>query len=525
MMLCVACMASAANYLTFTAEEDGSTFGILNKGNNPDIQYSLDGGETWTALAAGDTITLAHKGDKALLRGNNPEGFSKDYDQYSSFKMIGKVAASGSVMSLIDGVGISTEVPGIYCFYKLFQGCTSLTQAPELPATTLAYSCYRNMFQGCTSLTQAPKLPATTLDAGCYYKMFLGCTSLTQAPELPATTLAYYCYEGMFFGCTGLTQAPALPATTLTYMCYYGMFSGCTSLTQAPALPATTLAEGCYGSMFSECTGLTQAPELPATTLAEDCYVSMFSECTGLTQAPELPATTLAKYCYNEMFRGCTSLTQAPELPATMLATATTLATGCYRSMFSECTGLTQAPELPATTLAWDCYESMFEGCTGLTQAPELPAKTLEHSCYESMFSGCTNLSEIKVSFDDWIDNWFNDYYTLEWVIDVAPTGTFICPKALALEYGVSGIPEGWTVEYAEEVSGVSSALADDITVWTDDLTIFVCGAEGKVSLYDMSGRIVAVSNSADEERALSVPAKGVYVVRTSGGERSVLVR
>ena len=225
------------------------------------------------------------------------------------------------------------------------------------------------------------------------------------------------------------------------------------------------------------------------------------------------------------MFRGCTSLTQAPELPATMLATATTLATGCYRSMFSECTGLTQAPELPATTLAWDCYKSMFEGCTGLTQAPELPAKTLEHSCYESMFSGCTNLSEIKVSFDDWIDNWFNDYYTLEWVLEVAPTGTFICPKALALEYGVSGIPEGWTVKYVDEGSGVSSALADGITVWTDDLTVFVRGAEGEVSLYDMSGKRVAVSNSADEERALGVPSKGVYVVRTSGGERSVLVR
>ena len=78
MMLCAVCMASAANYLTFTAEEDSSSFGIVNNGyNNPDVQYSLDGGETWTALAAGDTITLAHKGDKALLRGDNPEGFSK----------------------------------------------------------------------------------------------------------------------------------------------------------------------------------------------------------------------------------------------------------------------------------------------------------------------------------------------------------------------------------------------------------------------------------------------------------------
>ena len=34
--------------------------------------------------------------------------------------------------------------------------------------------------------------------------MFFGCTSLTQAPALPATTLAIGCYSSMFWGCTGL---------------------------------------------------------------------------------------------------------------------------------------------------------------------------------------------------------------------------------------------------------------------------------------------------------------------------------
>ena len=34
----------------------------------------------------------------------------------------------------------------------MFQGCTSLTTAPELPATTLVSNCYNNMFQGCTNL-------------------------------------------------------------------------------------------------------------------------------------------------------------------------------------------------------------------------------------------------------------------------------------------------------------------------------------------------------------------------------------
>ena len=60
--------------------------------------------------------------------------------------------------------------------------------------------------------------------------MFQGCTSLTTAPALPATTLDGRCYESMFQGCTSLTTAPALPATTLTDSCYRNMFSGCTSI-------------------------------------------------------------------------------------------------------------------------------------------------------------------------------------------------------------------------------------------------------------------------------------------------------
>ena len=223
---------------------------------------------------------------------------------------------------------------------------------------TMANNCYRYMFQGCTSLKKAPELPATTLADNCYNSMFYGCTSLIKAPELPAITLANSCYTYMFAGCNSLAQAPALPATTLVINCYAYMFQGCTSLTQAPALPATTLAINCYQYMFTHCTSLTQAPALPATTLADNCYNSMFYDCTSLIKAPELPATTLAINCYRYMFKGCTSLTHAPALPAT------TLADTCYQYMFQGCTSLISAPELPATTLANLCYYGMFQGCT-----------------------------------------------------------------------------------------------------------------------------------------------------------------
>ena len=66
------------------------------------------------------------------------------------------------------------------------------------------------MFNGCTSLTVAPELPATTLQPNCYSSMFNGCTSLTTVSILPATTLAEYCYAYMFQGCTSLKLSTTL---------------------------------------------------------------------------------------------------------------------------------------------------------------------------------------------------------------------------------------------------------------------------------------------------------------------------
>ena len=116
----------------------------------------------------------------------------------------------------------------------------------------------------------------------CYYRMFEGCTSLTQAPALPATTMADYCYNRMFYGCTSLTQAPALPATTLASSCYYSMFNRCTSLTRAPSeLPATTLASSCYAFMF-EFTAITAIPRIMATTYATNSCKGMFDDIKTL---------------------------------------------------------------------------------------------------------------------------------------------------------------------------------------------------------------------------------------------------
>ena len=61
----------------------------------------------------------------------------------------------------------------------MFRNCTSLTEAPELPATTLAENCYSYMFFGCGSLVRAPYLPASQLAGACYSNMFCYCSKLS----------------------------------------------------------------------------------------------------------------------------------------------------------------------------------------------------------------------------------------------------------------------------------------------------------------------------------------------------------
>ena len=432
--------------LTFRATQDSSTV-KLSKTGSPigDFQTSRDGGNTWSDYTIDTAITL-NTGDEVSFRAKADRTSGQSVHNNFNFEMTGKIEAWHNVMSMYRTSDFATYNTVVeYAFNYLFSGCTSLTKAPVLPATTLADSCYESMFWDCTSLTKAPALPATTLTVSCYIDMFKGCTSLTEAPALPATTLATNCYWGMFEGCTSLTEAPALPATTLTPSCYNSMFKGCTSLVNAPVLPATTLAGSCYESMFFGCTSLKKSPALPVTKLASDCYQLMFYGCTSLTEAPALPATTLNINCYLSMFNGCTSLVKAPELPAT------TLDYYCYNSMFKGCTSLTEAPALPATTLADDCYKSMFEGCTSLVKAPALLYPFRRPGCYIGMFSGCSRLNEVRCQMNSEIRAEDVPRFTGDdsnppaWLSGVSSTGKFYTNADANWPSGASGIPTGWT--------------------------------------------------------------------------------
>ena len=180
-------------YVTFSANA-AQTFKLENHGYFPsNIEYSVGTGD-WKTLVADEPIPFGgDKGNLQLRATENLKGTASDYSKYSQiiFGNSTKVACTGDIRTLLD--------------YRDFKNVT----------TRNALFCF--LFEGCTVLTSAPDLPATQLANKCYYFMFYSCTSLTKAPELPAETLPYNCYVGMFYGCTDLTSVTMLaPSDQIT---------------------------------------------------------------------------------------------------------------------------------------------------------------------------------------------------------------------------------------------------------------------------------------------------------------------
>ena len=255
-------------YLTIEALSDGTLYWKAN--NNPSytktIQYSTDGGNTWTSVTSstqqesgssyvskdsGTVITTVQVGDKVLFKGSNSSYSNGNYG--TAFKSDANISVYGNIMSLIynDNYYEQTSIIDDNAFSGLFDNCSGLVDAYylKLPATSLTKGCYSHLFDGCINLKYAPSvLPANTLTESCYLSMFWGCSSLTIAPELPATTLAINCYNGMFYDCTSLTTAPELPATILVERCYMSMFYFCRRLNYIKCLATDLSAPDCkYG--------------------------------------------------------------------------------------------------------------------------------------------------------------------------------------------------------------------------------------------------------------------------------------
>ena len=249
-------------YVENTDSIDGnltiSTSGTWELEELPSLKYSFNRIDWNDVDLSSSSFTITIPSLSKVYLKNAKNTLSLNYNKYIRIKADCNHDVGGNILSLIKWSNCYD-----YCFCSLFKDDDDLSTKK--------------------GLVNASKLMLPSiLSRGCFRQMFNGCSCLTAAPALPATTLAEKCYIAMFEWCNSLTVAPSLPATTLAKDCYTEMFSYCKSLTVPPTLPATTLAESCYNSMFSNCDNLTTLPNLPATILPDSCYAFMFRGCTSL---------------------------------------------------------------------------------------------------------------------------------------------------------------------------------------------------------------------------------------------------
>ena len=189
------------------------------------VEYKINDG-SWTAYASwpadaasitsstgnwpvsfGDAIHVT-AGDKVSFRGDNASYYGNGTGYECHITSTADVYVYGNMMSLVDADDFSTlaTLTGDWNFAKLFKlptvnlwdppvTVTTIKSHPTydivLPATTLTNYCYNGLFAGCSGITRAPKLPATTMKIGCYAEMFRA-TSIVEAPALPTTVFQPY---------------------------------------------------------------------------------------------------------------------------------------------------------------------------------------------------------------------------------------------------------------------------------------------------------------------------------------------
>lgn len=241
------------HYLTFSSVNYVQYKYIIGEeGPFNSLEYSINGGKTWTALPP-NTYTPEIEGE-VLWRGQQST-FGEN--KYRTFSGTQQYNASGDPLSLIYGSNIMNEdyYNSIqlenYCNQRLFEGDINLVSAAiSLFHNNLSSYCYYQMFKGCTSLQYIPQslyeVSFNNISRGCFQSMFEDCSSIDINPynvnnfRLYPQTLKTECYSAMFKNCTSLTRAPYLPALTLVDRCYNEMFYGCSSLNYIKAMFLTT---------------------------------------------------------------------------------------------------------------------------------------------------------------------------------------------------------------------------------------------------------------------------------------------
>ena len=400
---------------------------------------------------------------------------------FPSFTSSPLTSATQSLASMFQGCTSMTTAPaveiGVFASglfggcLAMFKDCTSLTDVSNvvLSATTLSLGAYKQMFQGCTSLTTAPEIQATTLadgngdiSNGCLAYMFRGCSSLAHIKvaftdwDSDAASNNLYAYNWVYgVAQSGVFECPsALPVQMDTNHIptgwrvvntdgqrseYFGINdesgsantikligssgsveassdNGVTWNTVTASSAGTEIALPANGRVIFRHTGSMQGMKFAATgshsasgnicslthgdnfsgdlTASTGYYFGIFEGDTNLSSVGNLcfeSLSVLPDQGLRRTFKGCTSLADTPNLKH-----ITAIGQREFQNCFEGCTSLTKGVEIPlVTNIGYSAFYEAYKNCTSLVDCGDLSGATsirLEGGVFAYAFSGCTSL-------------------------------------------------------------------------------------------------------------------------------------
>ncbi|MDD4970049.1 MAG: leucine-rich repeat domain-containing protein [Paludibacter sp.] len=396
-----------------------------------------------------------------------------------------------------------------------FEYCTKLTSA-SIPGTVTTLGGYS--FYECVGLTDI-SIPTTLTKIDTY--TFYSCTGLKNI-TLPTalTTLGDYA----FYNCIGLI-AMSLPSTLKTLGQY--TFSCCTKFTNI-TLP--DLITALPNSTFSGCTGLTNVT-LPSALASIGTYT--FQNCNSLNTIV-FPGTL--KTIGDLAFVNCTALT-AVTIPATVTAIGNYTFSNCSAPLFVDpananyssvdsilfnkaITTLIQCPvfktgsyTIPNTVTSLGAYSFYFSKLKSVS----IPSSVT--SIGSAAFYNCSALQSIISNSASPVNlsNSNDVFYNLNSsCILYVPQGAKTQYQSAAQWNQISKIVEATTaVENPLEVK-FTAQISNGL------LTISNVDAKNSIEVYTLAGKLVSKTNANGETISLSLPTKGIYIVKVANQSKKI---
>ena len=264
------------------AKQANSTIQLTAVGtpNAITLVKSTDEGITFSSYNVGDVITLANVGDSVILEAG-PSGnttLSNSASNYHKFVMTGKVEVDASKLNyLLNQNGqVSGSLPN-YCYYSLFDGCSSLEGAIDISWFT------DGGLQSLRSLLKGTGISSVNLSG--FYSSSNG-----------------YVLKELCSDCTNLTSVNLDNLTTLTGEQQLQLaFNGCTSLVDVSIPKLETInGNGSINYVFKGCTSLKNVNlKKLSTTGGTNPFAEGFRYCTSLEVVDMSEATAVPAIAAN----------------------------------------------------------------------------------------------------------------------------------------------------------------------------------------------------------------------------------